>query len=120
MGRENREVWAKRIERWCDSGLSATEFADETGVNAKTLRYWKWRLARVSGARVTRPAPKRMRAGVVPFVEVSPPARPVPPAAAADEGEGEAFEIIAPSGMRVRVPARFDDGALARVLRAVR
>lgn len=38
------EVWAKRIERWRDSGLTATEFAAEVGVNAKSLSHWKWRL----------------------------------------------------------------------------
>ncbi|MEW6268341.1 MAG: IS66 family insertion sequence element accessory protein TnpB [Thermodesulfobacteriota bacterium] len=126
MGRENREVWAKRVERWRDSGLTAKKFAEETGVNAKTLAYWKWRLGRAIGAgaarRAARPRPRRVgRVRAVPFVEVSPAsvpaASPVPEQRA---GEAEPFEIALPSGLRVRVPARFDEGALARLLQAVR
>jgi hypothetical protein len=126
MKRENRDVWAKRVERWRDSGLTAKEFADEAGVNAKTLAYWKWRLGRAIGTRASRRAGRppsrpvaRARVRAVPFVEVS----PVPPAAAPAserEDEAEPFEIALPSGLRVRVPARFDDGALARLLEAVR
>ena len=44
MTRENREVWAKRVERLGDSGLTAKEFAAEIGVNANTLAGWRWRL----------------------------------------------------------------------------
>ncbi len=32
-----REQWAKRVERWKDSGLTAKEFAAETGINAQSL-----------------------------------------------------------------------------------
>ncbi len=39
-----REEWAKRVERWRDSGLSCAEFAAELGINARTLTYWKWML----------------------------------------------------------------------------
>jgi hypothetical protein len=37
-------VWAKRVERWIDSGLTAKEFAAEAGLKPSTLSYWKWRL----------------------------------------------------------------------------
>ena len=37
MARESREEWAKRAERWRDSGLRAAEFAAEVGVNPWTL-----------------------------------------------------------------------------------
>ncbi|MHB8420109.1 MAG: IS66 family insertion sequence element accessory protein TnpA, partial [Myxococcales bacterium] len=43
MGRERREVWRKRVERWARSGLTAEEFSRETGVRVGTLRFWKWR-----------------------------------------------------------------------------
>src|SRR5688572_27597837 len=46
-----REEWAKRVERWCESGLTAAEFAAELGINARTLTYWKWVLGRKHGAR---------------------------------------------------------------------
>jgi hypothetical protein len=38
MKRESRKVWTKRVERWRDSGLSATEFASQIGINENTLR----------------------------------------------------------------------------------
>ncbi len=47
MGRDTREIWAKRVERWADSGLTAAEFASEAGVNPRTLTFWKWRLRSV-------------------------------------------------------------------------
>ena len=34
--RTSREVWAKRVQRWQDSDLTAAEFAAEIGVNPKT------------------------------------------------------------------------------------
>lgn len=41
---ESREVWAKRVERWRESGLGCAEFSSEIGVNPKTLSFWDWRL----------------------------------------------------------------------------
>lgn len=35
--RVEREEWAKRVERWRDSGLKAAEFAAELGINPRTL-----------------------------------------------------------------------------------
>jgi hypothetical protein len=37
MSRASRAEWAKRVERWKDSGLSAKEFAAETGVKSLAL-----------------------------------------------------------------------------------
>jgi hypothetical protein len=44
MTRETQDLWSKRIERWKDSGLTAAEYAQETGLNRHTLAYWNWRL----------------------------------------------------------------------------
>ena len=44
MARASREIWAKRVERWKDSGLSAKEFAAELDVSPKSLMFWKWKL----------------------------------------------------------------------------
>jgi transposase len=41
-----REEWAKRVERWRDSGLKCAEFAAEVGINPRTLTYWKWVLGK--------------------------------------------------------------------------
>lgn len=42
---QTRQEWAKRIERWKDSGLTAAEFAAETGISAKSLSWWRWNLS---------------------------------------------------------------------------
>ena len=38
MERTTQETWAKRIERWKESGLTAGEFATEVGINIRSLR----------------------------------------------------------------------------------
>ncbi len=53
-----REAWAKRVERWKDSGLSAKEYAAETGLNAHSLSWWRWRLA---GGQFARLRPETVR-----------------------------------------------------------
>ena len=104
MAREGREVWAKRVERWRDSGLSAKEFADEVGVNAHTLRHWSWVLARdATTARADEGA-------AVEFVEV----RATPIAAAGDDR----VEVVLPNGTTVRIPRRLEATALDRLLAA--
>ena len=84
MARASRADWAKRVERWKDSGLTAKEFAAETGLNASTLSYWKWRLGveqcsdkpadkpRTKKSRPTRQPPKA-RSKAPTFVEVTAP-----------------------------------------------
>jgi orotate phosphoribosyltransferase-like protein len=60
--RVDREEWAKRVERWRDSGLTTEEFAAELGINPKTLTYWAWTLKReASGKKRVWPAKKRNR-----------------------------------------------------------
>ena len=58
MARErvDQEEWRRRVERWKDSGLTAKEFAAETGINAGTLQFWQYKLKR--GAH---PAPRSRR-----------------------------------------------------------
>src|SRR5215208_134266 len=58
--RVEREEWAKRVERWRDSGLTTAVFADELGINPKTLTYWAWTLKReASGKKRVWSAKKR-------------------------------------------------------------
>lgn len=113
-GRVDRQEWAKRVERWRDSGLTAAEFAAELGINARTLVYWKWRLGKErepvvgpsSGARRgSRAATKSQPSSVADsFVEVQ--------VAGADTG----FELELSRGRRLRVPASFDASGLRRLL----
>jgi len=107
MDRESRETWAKRVERWKDSGLTAKEFAAELGINAHSLAWWKWRLgARKPAARSAPPrrARKPPAVGPLTFVEV-PSAEP-----------SDSIEVVLPSSVRIRVPATFDAMALGRLL----
>jgi hypothetical protein len=99
MGREARATWAKRVERWAASGLTAAEFAEEIGVNARTLTYWKWKLGRPAASVESR----RLE-----FVEVAPPAERRPAT--------DALEVVLGGGVVIRVPARFDADALRRVV----
>ncbi len=50
MGRESRETWAKRVERWKDSGLTAREYAAELGIKSHSLN------ERGSGEEPSRPS----------------------------------------------------------------
>jgi transposase-like protein len=115
MAQSNRSLWAKRVERWKDSGLTLKEFASEIGVNPNTLSHWNWRLSKES-----RPAPrkkanrvapkkkpaKKATADAVQFIEVT------PPPAASDVR----FEIELRRGRRIFVPASFDAEALRQLV----
>lgn len=135
MGRDSRAVWAKRVERWQDSGLTSTEYAAEVGINPRTLAYWKWRLgadeARARSRRRTSPA-----VGPADFVEVVPTAavaamaapptaaatsapEPIAAAPAAPSADIEPLEVVLHDGLRIRVPLRFDADSLRRVVTAL-
>ena len=116
MDRESRDTWAKRIERWKDSGLTAKEFAAELGINAHSLTWWKWRLSSTTehapqASRIVRRTQKTesktspATATPLTFVEM--------PAAAASP---EPLELVLPSSIRIRVPAAFDARSLGRLL----
>src|SRR5262245_19368294 len=48
MKRADRATWARRVEAWKASELTAQQFAAREGLNANTLRGWRSRLARAS------------------------------------------------------------------------
>ena len=107
MSRTSQTEWAKRVERWRDSGLTAKEFAAETGVNASTLAYWSWRLRASRSKRPTsRPSPSRSR-----FVELTP--------SSVSTTSPVMLELVLGEGVRIRIPSGFDEETLARVVRAV-
>jgi hypothetical protein len=109
----SREVWAKRVQRWQESDLTAAEFAAEIGINARTLSYWKWRLGKE--ARETSRRSKRRQRSTrrgergastrAKFVEVT----GVGPNA-------ERIELVVDAGVVVRVPDGFEAETLRRVL----
>ena len=135
MARASAAQWAKRVENWKESGLSAKEFASETGLKASTLTYWKWKLGAMQRGEVVgaesvarwgksrtrssdagRQRPKgQARAKSVPLVEVpmesvSAPAQPV---------AWHAIELVVGGSVTVRVPRDFDEATLKRVVRAL-
>lgn len=113
MARAREAEWAKRVERWRDSGLSAREFAGKVGVNERTLQYWAWRLGKRSEKSSSTRSPSRASSerGEIQFVEVSSP--PVAPSALSG------FEIVLAGGATIRVAPQFDADALRRVIAAV-
>lgn len=122
MARTSRAEWQKRVERWGDSGLSAKEYAAQTGLKASTLSYWKWRLGserRASPAdtaehKDARPRASKGRsssgASAPRFVELTP----------VDAPSTEPLTLVLPGVITVRVPVGFDEDTLGRVLRVVK
>lgn len=102
--RTSRDEWRKRVERWKDSGLTAEQYASELGINAKTLQFWKYKLAK--------PTPSAQRARRHPRVEATLPLIEVQAASA----DGSAFELELSGGKRLRIPAAFEVESLERLL----
>jgi hypothetical protein len=106
--RANRDEWQRRVQRWTDSGLTAKQFATETGINAGTLQFWKYKLARPSEP--LRPGRKRVpEPAVSSLVEV----RPV------SVVRDDRIEIELNNGRRLRVPPRFDADAVKALVFAL-
>jgi hypothetical protein len=93
-------VWTKRVTEWRASGQSPEEFAGRIGVHAGTLINWHYKLRRLEAAEGAAPT-------AVEFVELP---------AAAVSVEYEAVEVVLPGGARLRVPSRFDEAALRRLV----
>jgi|SRR3954469_8269745 transposase len=106
--RVKRDEWRRRVERWKDSGLTAKEFAAETGINAGTLQFWQYKLKR--GARPTRsPRPRTPADTIVSsLVEVRAPV--------ITTVIDQRFEIELINGRRVRVAVGFEPSALKTLL----
>lgn len=97
-----RMEWAERVGRWEASGLSAALFAARTGISAKSLVWWRWKL---------RSLPQVALAPALDFLPVRVvDTRAHPPSTV------EPIEIALPNGRVVRVPTGFDAAELERVL----
>jgi len=124
MARTSSEQWAKRIERWKDSGLSAKEFAAETGLKASTLTYWRWKLSAAQrtdssgqdevhrGQAEPKRGVKRRKGSAT----TMPACVELPVAAFAS---ASAMLELVFGDVRVRVPSGFDEATLTRVVRAL-
>jgi len=118
MARETRGAWARRVERWQRSGLTADRFATREGVNAGTLAFWKWKLKQDGGSdrRPERRA-ERDHGGDkrVAFVELV-SSTTAPASASGVDTRPVVFEVVLPMGYRVRVAPGFERGSLAELL----
>jgi hypothetical protein len=114
MARATRQEWAERVCRWQSSGLTAQAFAEEAGLNAATLSYWKYQLRRER--RAGKSAASKHR------TSLAKSARPtfVEATAAANASAIASLELIVRDDITVRVPIGFDEDTLARVLRIAR
>jgi hypothetical protein len=112
MRRTPRETWAKRVERWQASELTAKEFAAEIGVNAHTLAHWKWQLGKQAAAKTVKGPCRERSAAAVSFTELAVERVSLP--------ASSAIEIVVDAGLVIRVGTQFDEDTLRRVLGVVR
>lgn len=109
--RVEREEWAKRVERWRDSGLTTAEFAAELGINPKTLTYWAWTLKReAGGTKRVWPAKKRPVEAARVAAAPSPAFVELP-----RHGSSARFELEV-RGRRLHIPSAFDAQQLRALL----
>jgi hypothetical protein len=98
------------VERWRESGLSAEQYASELGINAGTLKFWKYQLGRPAA----KTSPVRSRTEVqskeLPLVEVR---------AAVTTPSATQIEHELSGGRWMRVQAAFEDAALKRLVRVL-
>ena len=103
MARQKAEDWRARLARLETSGLTVAEFSLRERVDARQLRWCKWRLSQET-SRAARPtrgpgfAPVVIEATTVTSAGTSP------------------IEIVLPGGASVRVGVGFDVETLRRVL----
>jgi hypothetical protein len=114
--RVEREEWAKRVERWRDSGLTTAQFAAELGINPKTLTYWAWTLKReASGKKRVWPSKKLTEATMVGAGASAAKAAPafveLP-----RHGSSARFELEV-RGRRLHIPSAFDAQQLRALLK---
>jgi transposase len=113
--RESRIVWAERVARWRESGLSTRSFAELEGVKPSTLSFWKWKLGSLPGAGHAsgRGGGRRRPESQPRFVELvpSPGLNSLPL-----DSSPSAMELSLPGGYQVRLQQDFAPDALGRLL----
>ena len=111
----SRAEWQKRIERWRESGLTAEQFATELGINAGTLKYWKYRIGKDSTAGLaTEQKPRRSKTPrAASLVEVH---AATMIASSSSSSSSSSFVLELREGRRLQIPSQFDAPALERLL----
>ena len=116
MRHETRELWARRLDEWEKSGLTAVEFSKRMGLNVRTLRFWRWQLLRPNRGTSHRPSKKGKESSRPRFVEIP---REEIETVSRGPGELDLIELIVRGGVRIRVPLNFDADCLRRVVAAL-
>jgi transposase-like protein len=123
MGRRQRRRdpaterrWRRLIKDWRRSGLSVCEFCDWQGLSEASFYAWRRELAVRD-----REAASHCKTPVVGPATKVPQFLPVHVVAEAaqDSGEHGCLDVQLPTGVRLRVPPRFDRETLADVLAAL-
>ena len=92
-----RELWAQRVERWRQSGLSMRAYSYQEKISLNGLRYWK--------AKETEPREKTRAVKLsIPVAELNPRA---------------VIEVVGGERFRIRVPQGFQSKELERVVRSL-
>jgi transposase len=115
MARATRSEWAKRVERWQDSGLTAKEFAAELDVSASSLTFWKWKLGRdkaTPSETGQKPSKRSSKAAEPKFLQLVTTNNEAVASAAP-------LELVIRRDIVVRVHRGFDEQTLARVIHAL-
>jgi hypothetical protein len=107
---ERRTAMFDLVRRWRESATPARAFAQEHGVTAWTLYYWREQLAKQE--RPARRPPRRSRVRSKKTMLV--PVRIVP------ENTGGGLELILTTGDRVRIPVDIGVDMLRRVVEVLR
>jgi transposase len=113
MARASRAEWAKRVERWKDSGLSAKQFATEIGVSAQSLTFWSWKLRKPENSDGA-PTARRMDTRET-RTETQPKFLQLVPAAAVRSAPS-VLELVLGQGVVLRVASGFDEPTLLRLV----
>jgi hypothetical protein len=108
-----REVWAKRVERWKESGLTAKEFATEVGISPRSLAWWKWRLSAKTTKTLTTAAAEKPRRR---SRKATAPVTPLTFVEMTSVVGSDPIEVVLTTGVRIRLPSNFEAASFERLL----
>ena len=109
MARARAATWRERVRAWKASGRTAAEFADGQGLNANTLKWWAYHLARNA---------KKAKASSEPAVQMVPVVR-VQRKDRAPRSTGPSGIVLEIGDVRLRVDSGFDCALLREVIAAL-
>ena len=101
---KTRVQWSRLVAEWRRSGLSTRAFAEQRGLSAKSLAWWRWRLAADEVADEEVPEAPRLVS-----VDMEEDART----------ESPVWELTTAAGHVLRVHGAIEPQMLARVLATI-